>query len=53
MKVLILEGTGFVGRNLLALLGQAGIDCSSCSRSEGGDRRDPASARNRRQLIST
>ena len=46
MKALVLGGTGFVGRNVVARLrGEGGIDCVSASRGEGTDLRDAAAAR--------
>jgi GDP-L-fucose synthase len=45
MKTLVLGGTGFVGRNVLTVLREAGLVCASSSRAEGVDFRDLAAAR--------
>lgn len=42
MKVLVLGGTGFVGRNIMEVLQRAKLDCVSVSRTEGIDLRDIA-----------
>lgn len=44
MKTLVLGGTGFVGRNLIEVLQQAGIECVSASRAQGTDLRDVSAA---------
>ncbi len=45
MKTLVLGGTGFVGRNVMDVLREAKIPCTSASRAEGTDLRDVAEAR--------
>src|SRR5262245_6140232 len=45
MKTLVLGGTGFVGRNVLEVLAEARVACTSASRAEGTDLRNPAAAR--------
>ncbi len=45
MKVLVLGGTGFVGRNVLEVLHKANVPCVSASRAEGTDLRDVEQAR--------
>jgi GDP-L-fucose synthase len=44
-KILVLGGTGFAGRNVMEVLGEAGLPCLSASRSEGTDVRVPGAAR--------
>ncbi|MEP7305895.1 MAG: NAD-dependent epimerase/dehydratase family protein [Acidobacteriota bacterium] len=44
-KVLVLGGTGFVGRNVMEALRKAQVPCVSSSRAEGSDLRDGAQAR--------
>ena len=44
-KTLVLGGTGFVGRNVLKVLREGHIECSSASRAEGTDLRDTAATR--------
>jgi GDP-L-fucose synthase len=45
LNVLVLGGTGFVGRNVIEALCAAGIACVSASRAEGTDLRDIKMAR--------
>lgn len=45
MKVLVLGGTGFVGRNTMDVLRDAGMECVSASRNEGIDLRDENATR--------
>jgi GDP-L-fucose synthase len=44
-KIVVLGGTGFVGSNLIEVLSEAQMPCSSASRSEGTDLKDVESAR--------
>src|SRR5262249_42490684 len=44
-KILVLGGTGFVGRTTIDALAGAQLPCTSASRSEGADLRDPAAVR--------
>ena len=45
MKVLVLGGTGFVGRNVMDALHRVQMPCASASRSEGTDLRDEGATR--------
>ncbi len=45
MKTLVFGGTGFVGRNVIGALCEAGVECVSSSRAEGTDLRDTDSVR--------
>jgi len=45
MKTLVLGGTGFVGRNVLEILSDSQVPCSSASRVDGTDLRDEAQTR--------
>src|SRR6516164_4459999 len=45
-KILVLGGTGFVGKNVMETIDRAQLPCVSASRSEGTDLRDLEAARN-------
>jgi GDP-L-fucose synthase len=44
-KILVLGGTGFVGRNVMSVLSEAGVECVSASRREGTNLRDVGATR--------